>query len=189
MKFLKFLIKSLIKEIYSILLRIKVLFLNKTDKTIIFDIDNTLANSWPTLTDEIKANYANEIDRLSNLPLLEGAKELVEYALDNFDRVLFLSARDPRHYNVTMKWIKNNFGNFEVKLVLVPKVNLKVLFWLRLAKLSNKITVVDDLSYNHENDFVRFYLDEINLLRKHDKINYYDFNDIQNGLRNIKNKI
>ncbi|KAB1153279.1 hypothetical protein F7018_17310 [Tenacibaculum aiptasiae] len=189
MSFLKKILKLFLKEVYILYLRVDVLFLKRNKKTLVFDIDNTLANTWPTLKPEERSKYKNEADRLSSLELLPNAKELVKLVNQKFDQILFLSARDPRCFSITDQWIKSNFKLTNYKLVLVPKASLKIIYWNRLAKISKETVVLDDLSYNHENEEVKFYADEIEMLKKHNSIKYFDFKNINEGLSTIIEKL
>ena len=186
LNFLKRIIKRVLLILYQLFLQFDPYFFQKNKKTIIFDIDNTLANTWPTL---VKSAFKNEKERLLSLELIEGAKELVEFSIKNYDQILFLSARNPIHYITTKKWIINNFGDFSFKLRLVPNASLKIIYWGYLSKISKKIVVLDDLSYNHENDNIKYYKNEIMYLDLNERIEYYNFTEIKKGLSSIKKKI
>lgn len=177
-------IKLFILLIYDFLIYIDLLFCVKNKRIIIFDIDNTLADTWPS----ISINNNNQFEIYKNLKLIKDAKTLVENSQNKFDEIIFLSARHPFYWNASNFWIKNNFDLQCFSLRLVPKVNMKVKYWKKLSKF-NKITIIDDLSYNHENNEVKFYNTEISFLQKSKKIIYYGFSDISTGLKKINERL
>tara|TARA_B100001250_G_scaffold412378_1_gene443427 strand:- start:10383 stop:10916 length:534 start_codon:yes stop_codon:yes gene_type:complete len=146
---------------------------NKSQKILVLDIDNTIADTWPNL-----ALYKK--DRRSfylNLPLL---KNSINYIKSKYSKlpIIFLSNRNFINYNLTHKWlIKNNFDTKEFILILTQKPDDKISF-LNIILNSFSVIYFDDLSYNHENGKVLFYNDVIKKVRKLDLI-YYDYNFIK----------
>ena len=189
MNYIKYIFNKLFRLIYLFFLRIDILFLKKNNETIVYDIDNTLANTWPTIQTKTKASFSNERNRLSSLKLVPHAKDLVNYSKSNFGQIIFLTARNPKYYFITKKWLKKKFGDMKFKLILVPNVNLKINYWNKLHKLSNRLVVLDDLSYNHENNLIKFYNNEINFLKSKKNIEYFDYDHIKKGLDYIKRKL
>ena len=80
MSWLKHKLKKLIIICYNFLLIVDVQFIKKNKSTIIFDIDNTLADTWPTLKYENINNFSNEKQRIMSLSLINGAFDLVKYS-------------------------------------------------------------------------------------------------------------
>ncbi|AOR26756.1 hypothetical protein FORMA_16060 [Formosa sp. Hel3_A1_48] len=189
MNWLKHKLRKLLIICYNFLLIIDVQFIKKNKSTIVLDIDNTLADTWPTLKNENINNFSNEKHRISSLNLINGAFDLVKYSSKKFDQIIFLSARNPAHYFITKKWIDSNFKKISYKLRLVPNVNLKQIYWEKIIKISNETVIIDDLSYNHENNDTKFYNNEINYLQSNSSIKYFGYADICDGLSNIQNKI
>lgn len=187
------LIKSVLKYIFSFFYRVFLFFelfrISKKRKIIVFDIDNTIADTWVTLRKDSLVSYKNEYDRNLQLALIDGAYDLVNHAQQSYNHILFLSARDPRLYFTTRKWINKNFSELDFTLVLVPNVKMKLMFWKCLSKIQNNLVVIDDLSYNHENNDIKFYQNEIYYLTSNDSIKYFGLDEINKGLKFIQEQI
>ena len=189
MNYLKTVIKRLIKYCFNIVVLIDLRLLRKNKNTIVFDIDNTLADTWQSLKPENIINFRNEKERMLSLSLINGANDLVTYSSTKFDQIIFLSARNPLLYFATKKWIDINFGLDDYKLRLVPNVNMKQNYWKKIIQISSETVIIDDLSFNHENNKVKFYNNEIKFLTSFSSIKYFGYNDIKDGLSNIQNKL
>ena len=75
-----------------------ILLVNKeAEKIYIFDIDNTIANTWPSFLQ----SYETLEERLSSLAVFH---KMREHILDISSKVIFLTARP---YNLTFTWLKN----------------------------------------------------------------------------------
>ncbi len=159
-------------EIYRALLKVKFklssLLVFKANYYII-DIDNTIADTWPTLK-----SIDNEYLRYKNL---FGFQKMISYLktkkLEKNVHFVFLSARNPRHYFVTKKWLKNQ-GFTSVNLILVPSPHDKLEI-IKLIPKRKSIFIYDDLSYNHENGEIKFYSEIINELKDMKNVCYYDY--------------
>ena len=163
------------KIIYQIIFQfffLKFFFLKFFEnRIIIFDIDNTVANTWPSL---LKKNM-NEKERLSNLKPFENIVKLILNYNKNGEKIIFMSARDYRFYNITKSWIKNNcIKNFD--LILVSNVYEK----LKLLKIfkNKNITFYDDLSYSHENEVTLFYEDVLRKLKELNNVKHIGYNEL-----------
>ena len=68
-------------------------------KIFIYDIDNTLANTWP---------YINNRElNPSKLPYFIKIRDQIVDQISNKDLVLFCSVRRIEYYFQTLKWLKN----------------------------------------------------------------------------------
>jgi hypothetical protein len=138
-------------------------------KIVVFDIDNTIANTWPSLL----CKYKSEEDRLISLPVFDKVVEVVKSHIATGEKIIFLTARDYRQYFVTLKWLKN-IGFSNVNLVMVSKPLEKIFL---LSKIPQKnILLYDDMSYNHEKGCVQFYEKEIYLISQMKNIKHFDYN-------------
>ena len=149
-------------------------------KTYIFDIDNTLCNTWPTLrvirTKLIFFRFIDETRRISNIPIFENMATCVKRRKKRGDsNVYFLSARHWSLWPVTYLYLIRHIGFFNPShLILVPSAKLKIVSYDRFLRLFiGPIVVVDDLSYNTEVGETLFYHDVIEYLKaNHLRIRY-----------------
>ena len=138
-------------------------------KIYVFDIDNTTAYTWPSL----KLEYSNEKFRLSGLAInIFMRNYILKKISDPRIKVLFISQRSILQYLTTYNWLRNNgiaINWFDLFLVKLP--GDKISFFKILNKKSN-LVVIDDLSYNHENNSVIEYFEIVGKLKKL-KIKYH----------------
>lgn len=158
---------------------------NILNRIYIFDIDNTLCDTWPSL--KSKKNYfifrfVKENIRVFNLPHLEGMVNCVKRRLSRKNvNVFFLSARHWSLWPVTYLYLLIKIGCiFPWRLILVPKAKLKIDILKKfMLENGNHITMIDDLSYNTENGKTLFYNDVIKyILKNSKKIRYINKNHI-----------
>tara|TARA_B100000131_G_scaffold273153_1_gene274463 strand:- start:93 stop:563 length:471 start_codon:yes stop_codon:yes gene_type:complete len=139
------------------------------------DIDNTIADTSNFL--KRNGNLNSSIDYL-NIDVLVGSRNFIKEKFKDTHKLIFLTHRKLSIKKVTRKWlIKNNFmeNNSELFLVANP---LDKIHYFKAALLSGcNISILDDLSYNHENDNIIFYKDVINFI-KENKLNYFDYSFI-----------
>jgi hypothetical protein len=167
-------------ELYNLLLFIyfKIVSIGYSKNIYVFDIDNTLADTWISFH-----NYDDRVqhfERLSTLAIFINMYNIIKkIVLSKGNTIIYLTARDFRDYNVTFKWLFNN--NIEVNyrnLFLVPGAYYKLKFIRLLIKRNHTITYLDDLSYNHEKGQIQYYqkiINELDLL----PIRYIDYFKIQ----------
>ena len=106
-------IKQIIKNIlsypiaYFILLKTRKLIIGSSNKRIfLFDIDNTIADSWHSLTLNI---WANENERLKGLAIFLRMRKLVTILQKNKNnQVIFLTARSYFSRQTTENWLHEN---------------------------------------------------------------------------------
>ncbi|HMZ47166.1 MAG TPA: hypothetical protein PLU36_10205 [Chitinophagaceae bacterium] len=174
-------IKQLIKNIlsypiaYFILLKTRKLIIGSSNKRIfLFDIDNTIADSWHSLTLNI---WANENERLKGLAIFLRMRKLVTILQKNKNnQVIFLTARSYFSRQTTENWLHEN-GILQTSKNLIitrtAKDKINIIKSLPLAKL--KIFYIDDLSHKHEKGTVEMFEDEINCIKKLEKLNTKNF--------------
>lgn len=155
--------------------RIKNIPSHRESRIYIFDIDNTLADTWPSLN----MSHKNENTRLCSIPVFENIKNLIIKCIKDGDYVCYLSARDWKSYFTTKKWLKKN-GLPSSNLFFVRNPMDKVEL---LSTISHKIYLYDDLSYGHETGVVSFYNQEIDAISKMPHVvhcGYYQLKKLQN---------
>jgi hypothetical protein len=136
----------------------------------IYDIDNTLVDTW---------KYINSNDKhiLRQLEFHPEMKNLINNLYFN-NTVLFFSVRPLNKWNDTRFWLSSNLFKFKwFHLFLFSSPKHKVDFVLKLSNLGFKIVFTDDLSYNHENDDVKFYTEEITRVNN-SSVSYVSYKDI-----------
>jgi|TARA_B100001939_G_scaffold347176_1_gene367969 hypothetical protein len=153
-------------------------------KTYIFDIDNTLCNTWPTLKSNksYSLRFFSEAWRVSFVPSFKSMIIGVENRMKRGNsEVFFLSARHWSLWIFTYFYLIRHVGFFSPhRLILVPKATAKIkIFDNFLNSLDGLLIVIDDLSYNTENGETLFYLEVINYLKsKAGRIRYIGKNKI-----------
>lgn len=147
------------------------------DKHIYFiDLDNTIADTWPTLVNNI---YANESERLASLAVFIGMrKKVLDILSDERNFVLFVSARSYFSLRDTRDWIKSIGIILPQENVIIVGHPMDKLDFIQYAiKKGFEITYIDDLSYNHERGVVKYHYDVINKVRDLG-ISYLNLNEI-----------
>ena len=164
----KKIIYQIIFQFFFLKFFLLVLFKNRI---IIFDIDNTVANTWPSL---LKKN-TNEKERLSNLKPFKNIVKLILSYNKKGEKIIFMSVRNYKFYNITKSWIKNNcLENFN--LILISNVYEKLKF-LKIFRNKN-IIFYDDLSHSHENGVVLFYEDILKELKELNHVKYVGYDKL-----------
>ena len=141
-------------------------------KTVVFDIDNTLADTWRSLVNVDPGeprHYSTESSRLHDLPVRAGSRSLFVKLRQAENTIVVLSARPVEMYRVSADWLRRNVDNEigarpELPLVLVRTPYSKVFYWLPLKFFRGPLVVVDDLSYGHEEGRVLYYNSLLSLL-------------------------
>lgn len=166
---LKWFVKMLISTLFEWFYRLKFLFVAYIYKKrlVIFDIDNTLGDTWPTLNNK----FTVEKKRYLSIPIFERVSVLIFDYMSLNKHVLFITARPYKYGVVTREWL--NMNGFDMcSLVLVATPQKKILL---LKKIKYQVDYYDDLSLNHENGEVKFYDDEIKELQGMRNVNYFDY--------------
>lgn len=157
-------------------------FIYSEKSIVLVDIDNTIANTWPTLKNSKKSFF--EFERYRNIePLLASISYIKNLEEKN---LIFLSARPFYYWFTTKSWLKSNgFPSGFSNLFLVSKANVKLRFLKYAIEKEIKIKYFDDLSFNHENGQIKFYDIEIDFV-KSSNIEYFDFYFINSLNNNFK---
>ena len=156
--------------LYKFLINIKKL--DKSKNVYIYDIDNTIAK-----THEFP-NFNGVLDK-TNVRVLDHYKNITEKIILNYknkDVVFFFSVRPIKLWPDTLKWLRNI--RIDVKsneLFFFQSPMHKVNFIKYLCDKGFTITFYDDMSYNHENNKILFYQNEIDILKKM-PIEFFDYN-------------
>ena len=151
-KFVKFCYHLLIQ------LRLKIKF-NKSDREIyVFDLDNTLYNTWPFLKN------INE-DLYGKVPIFEGMQNIVNNVSKDV-RLVFLTARKMKYYIATKNRLKFDFTESNYDLIMVNSAKDKIKYLEFFIAKSTHVVYYDDLSYNHENGEIKFYDETIQKVRE-----------------------
>tara|TARA_B100001059_G_scaffold236807_1_gene290677 strand:+ start:2517 stop:3086 length:570 start_codon:yes stop_codon:yes gene_type:complete len=174
-----------------IFLNIGKILSSKKTSIFLFDIDNTICDTWKTIP---KVKYRglsyiiSERDRVANLDIfLNMKKKIFDINQDSNNIIFLLSARNLYLLDTTYYYFKS-FGLIKRidQCLLVRSPADKIYLLKLICKITKKkIIFYDDFSYNHENGKVLFYDNLINEIKKL-KIEYYDSNDI---LQINKNKL
>ena len=145
----------------------------KIDSIYIFDIDNTLANTWVSFT----YGFDNEKERLKGLSVFLGMRRFILQLKESGEDVIFLSARNFLYFGLTLNWL-NSVGIAVRKkdLFLVNTAAEKLLFLKLLA--GKKVVFVDDMSYNQENGEEKLRIELINKIKKLPYVNFWDLKKI-----------
>jgi len=139
----------------------------------IFDIDNTIANTWPSFLQ----GYNSLEDRLSSLAIFYNMRNHILQLISLDKKILFLTARPYLAYELTFKWL-DSMGIIKDKedLFLVSKPYEKVEL---LKNIKNKnIFFYDDMTYNHEKGEIKYYDKEIKKVNSLAHIKYFDVGKI-----------
>lgn len=171
--------KKLLKKIILFLslssFKLGLLFTAK-QKILFIDIDNTVSatSSYLISNGEIK-----NINDFMELERLDGTIKFIDKNFGKTHKFIFLSARSIFSLGVTLKWLrKESLWKSDSKLYLVANPLHKIYFYKASIWRSKNITVIDDLSFNHENGEVLYYNEVISFIKKN-KIRYYDYSFIK----------
>jgi len=146
--------------------------LDKSKTIYIYDIDNTIAK-----THEF-SNFNGVLDK-NNVGMLDYYRNMTKKVILNYnnnDLVYFFSVRPIKLWPDTLKWLRNIRINVKSnELFFFQSPMHKVNFIKYLCDKGFTITFYDDMSYNHENNKVLFYQNEIDILKKM-PIEFFDYN-------------
>jgi len=176
---LRDIISSISKRIYWLIYLRYIKKINHKNELVIFDLDNTIADTFPYLQNRnLKEVY-------SKVTIHSGMTNILEECLMTKKKVIILSARSFKYHSITKNWINRNLSKIqEIPLFLVPLAEDKLPYLNKALEHTNRITYYDDLSYNHENGKVKFYENLITQVKQL-PINYIGYNEI-NYINNIK---
>lgn len=172
----------------NVILRLYFNKKKKNKRLVIFDIDNTITDTWPNLTSET----VNFQELYQNLEIILNFQNLISFLKKQNVEIMFLSARNLSYYDITKRWLELNDIPSR-NLFLVWKVEQKIKYlsdWSR----KNEVFYFDDLSFNHENGNIKYYDNVIAAVNELSLV-YYGYAKIQQikesqiVLEEVKNKI
>lgn len=135
----------------------------------VFDIDNTISDTWPELL------KFSQYEAYINAKPFESLINFINQLYSDNKVVIFLSARNYMYLEATKYWLTKNYI-FKNNVFLVDNPVDKLWFLSKIKRY--KVYYFDDLSYNHENGEVKYYNEIINLLGNHKRLNYYGYNEL-----------
>jgi hypothetical protein len=152
--------------VFKLLHYLQFYFLIKNNQKNLFicDIDNTIADTWRFIpTNGMK--ISNTI--YSKLPIFPSFTIILNEKFANTEcKVLFFTVRPISSWLTTLRWLKkNNFPSRLCDIYLFATPGHKIDFLSSISNLGYNITFLDDLSYNHENGDVKFFIEEINRIK------------------------
>jgi hypothetical protein len=149
--------KNLIRKIlywihfnFSVI-RMKLVKVEKDKRVYLVDLDNTLADTWPTLN----LKFSHERDRLLAIKPFKAMRYYVNNLFNEGNYVVIISYRSIINYNVSRTWLRQNKISYNL-LVIVDDPTKKVELLEKIYK-NYQIVFIDDLSYNHENGTIEVY--------------------------------
>lgn len=139
----------------------------RNSKLVIFDIDNTICDTWPLflntkLVNNERWQSVTPYERITNL--------LLSYHLEGFE-VIYLTARPWSSYFITKRWLKK--FNLPLKNIITTLRAENKIYFLKV--LRQDFIYYDDLSHNAERGQVKFYEDVINFVKQKENITYYGY--------------
>lgn len=126
---------------------------NQNDEIYLVDIDNTLADTWPSLRDYV---YKNESHRYKSLSIFIGMRNFILDKARSKHKVIFISARSYLDYFSTCKWLTANKLKADC-VILVRNAEDKLKYINELLNRRVPVVYIDDLSYGHESGMMKLY--------------------------------
>jgi FMN phosphatase YigB (HAD superfamily) len=163
-------VDNIFDSIFFNLFKYKISTLRKFDEVVIFDLDNTLLDTYPLL------NFMDLCDVFRKVKTHPGMMNLFNKYLEKEVFLFILSSRKMKFYGITNQYLNQNL-NTKVPFYLVSEPFKKIKFLKFSASYFKRVTLYDDLSYNHENGEVKFYDEIINEIKKL-SISYFDYEEI-----------
>lgn len=154
--------------IYNELFKLKFRLKNK--QVCVFDLDNTIYNTWPELMNKSRITSYKDIAIFNNMQTVVNKRYLES-------NIIFLTARNIKFYMQTFYILKRDFPNIKFTLIFVENTTDKLFYLDFLNKKSMILSYYDDLSYNHENNNILYYNKVIDSVKKMN-INYFGLNKI-----------
>jgi len=131
-------------------------------KVAVFDLDNTLFDTWPLRTQALPERMI--YDRVR--PFTHVVELVNQLRRDGF-HVLFITSRRFRFYGITFRSLLRIFSwRVAGQLVLVESPEDKIPYLELLIARYTLVHYYDDLSYNHEHGEVKTYQEVIERVNK-----------------------
>lgn len=146
----------------------KLIFLSNTkavnkNRLFLFDIDNTLADSWHSL---LISGWKNQNRRLASLAVFLRMRRLVLLLQKSpFNQIVFITARSNYSWMTTHRWLDSigiSVSRFSVIVTRTPDEKVEL---LRLIRKINTY-FIDDLSIQHETGNPQIRTDLIKLIQQ-----------------------
>ena len=153
----------------------------------VFDLDNTILDTYPSLSVIRKQRFQlfrliTETIRVSKLEFFPNMLKVVKKRMAKKNtEIIFLSARNISLWLPTYFSLIPEIGFIKPsQLILVPEAaeKIKILNAILSKDSTHKLTVIDDLSYNHEFGSIKYYTDVINFCLNNPRIRYIGKNTI-----------
>ena len=128
---------------------------NRNKRIFLFDIDNTVANTWPSFTN----NFKSRRKRLLGLSVFINMRALIcQIIKDKNNKVIFLTSRRFYDLFVTFKWLRSVGINITIFDVIIVNPKTKIQLIQNAIKFFNpQLFYIDDMTYNHENGKMKTY--------------------------------
>jgi hypothetical protein len=125
----------------------------------VLDIDNTLADTWPSYLDD----WPDHRSRLRGLVPLPGMRAAAyDTAIARGDVVIFLTHRNWWEWRLTLRWLRDEGYPVSVAhLVLVASPGDKIAHLQRLVGTGSPVTYWDDLSHGQESGRPQRYVEVV----------------------------
>ncbi|MBP6730894.1 MAG: hypothetical protein KA149_02480 [Chitinophagales bacterium] len=101
-------------------------------------------------------------------------------------KVIFVTARSFKTWRITQRWFEENglqVSLLDIIIVASPAEKIKLLN--RILPAQKAVTFIDDMSWNHEKEEVKFYDIEIQLISKL-KLRHIGYNTITRFVKKMK---
>jgi len=143
---------------------------SNTVRYFFFDIDNTLADAWPSFL----VPWPSQNQRVASLAVFINMRKWV-LLLQQFpnNQIFFITARSYATWRTTRNWLVENQLSASWSNTIItntPDEKLKII--RQIAAHSSRVYWIDDLSYNHERGTVLYY-DQVIEKIKNTSIRYF----------------
>lgn len=165
---LEYVVVYVVTEFFSLIFSYKI---NQSSKNIvIFDVDNTIANTWEEILK--RSSY---LDAWKNTRFFDNFNPFFKYYEDNDFDIFYLTARPLKTHFLTKKWLKEN---------KLPNINIFTTVYAHrklsyLRKLKKEVIYYDDLSYGTEYGKTKYYIELIQNISKLKYIKYINYETIK----------
>lgn len=152
---------SFIQQFFHSLVRVQIRSDVKNTnfvRYIFFDIDNTIADSWPSLQ---LTHWVSYSQRISSLAVFLNMRRVLMTLYSNpNNRIFFITARSYNSWFATVNWLRANGIPADLSRTIITNTAPEKLQLLTsLTGKTKFIYWIDDLSYNHEFGDVKYYED------------------------------
>lgn len=180
---IKNVVKNIILYPFSYYKRVQTsLKINQTNnkRIFIFDIDNTVADTLPSL--EVQ-HWKNESERVKTLAIFIKMHRLLKVLYSNKNnKIFFLTARSYLSFDATFFWLKEmNIPVEKDEVIITRTAKEKKRIFQNLNMASLNIYYFDDLAYLEKNNRLILYNDLIDYftnLSNQNKIKYYGLKEL-----------